>query len=342
MSLIRIYLRMPIPLVAFFLVTLTQDSLPRLGGPPGVVVRRAAWVMGTELRLTLQAPNQEAGQRIAEAALAAVRRADDLLSTWREDTELQRLNRAPAGETVRPSAALTTLLREVWAWWRETGGTFDPGVGPLIEAWGLRGTFRTPAPDVLARALERSGLRQFAFEPEEGTIARRSASAWMDSGGFGKGAALRSVEAGLRTAGIRAALVDFGGQGLAMGSSPDGPPSGGWIIGVAHPTDRLRPVRTLVVQDRSVSTSGQSERPGHILDPRSGRPVPAWGSVTVVARDPMVADILSTALFVMGPEDGLRWVSDQEDVGALFLILRDGWVDARWNRAMEPFLKERQ
>lgn len=164
----------------------------------------------------------------------------------------------------------------------------------------------------------------------------------MDSGGFGKGAALRSVEAVLRAAGICAALVDFGGQGLAVGSSPEGPPSGGWTIGVAHPAQRLVPVRELVVRDRSVSTSGQSERPGHILDPRSGRPVPAWGSVTVVAPDPMVADILSTALFVMGPEAGPRWADDRSDFGALFLILRHGRVEARWNHSMEPFLKERK
>jgi len=298
--------------------------------------------MGTELRLSLLAPTKEGGERAAEAALAAVREMDDLLSTWRGDTELHRVNRAPSGEAVRLSPALNALLREVWQWWRETGGTFDPAVGPLVDVWGVRETLKTPSPDELARARQQSGLRQFAFDPASGTLVRRSAGAWMDSGGFGKGAALRAVQAALRAAGIRAALVDFGGQGLAMGSSPDGPASGGWTIGVAHPTDRLVPVRALVVRDQSVSTSGQSEQAGHILDPRSGRPVPAWGSVTVVAQDPVVADILSTALFVMGPDDGLRWASGRNDVGALFLILRNGRVEARWNRAMEPLFKEKR
>jgi len=316
-----------------------------LGGSPAgtaqsVLVERRAWVMGTELTLKLVAPDAATGQRVAEAAFAAVRQADDLLSTWRQDTELARLNRSPVGKTLRLSPVLGSMLAEVWRWWRKTGGTFDPGVGPLVDVWGIRDSLRTPSAADVARALHQSGLRQFAFDSSRGTIVRRSPRAWMDSGGFGKGAALRSVEAVLRAAGVHAALVDFGGQGVAVGSSPEAPPSGGWIIGVAHPVERLVPVRELVVRDRSVSTSGQSEQPGHILDPRSGQPVPAWGSVTVVARDPMVADILSTALFVMGPEEGLRWVHDRVDVGALFLILRDGRVEARWNHAMEPFFKE--
>ncbi|MBI2536870.1 MAG: FAD:protein FMN transferase [Gemmatimonadetes bacterium] len=333
---------MTIPFIALLALVATQDRPPNLRDSGSVVVHRAAWVMGTELRLALVAQDERRGQEAAEAAFAAVRQLDDILSTWRDDTELQRLNRAPPGEVVRVSPALGALLSQVWRWWRETGGTFDPGVGPLVDVWGVRGTLRQPTEDELARALGNSGLRQFEFDPTRRNIVRRSAGAWLDSGGFGKGAALRSVQAVLRASGIHAALVDFGGQGLAVGSSPEAPPSGGWTIGVAHPAERLVPVRELVIRDRSVSTSGQSERPGHVLDPRWGRPVPAWGSVTVVAQDPLVADILSTALFVMGLDDGLRWVSGRNDVGALFLILRDGRVEARWNQAMEPFLKEKR
>ena len=330
---------MPILVIPILAIHLAQAN-PTDQPARAILVRRAAWVMGTELRLVVVAPDEQSGQRTGEGALAAVRRMDQVLSTWRDDTELQRLNRAPVGQLIRVSPELGGLLREVWRWWRETDGTFDPGVGPLIDVWGVRETLKAPPPDALARAREQSGLRRFELDSTRQTIVRRGTGAWMDSGAFGKGAALRSVEAVLRQSGIGAALVDFGGQGLALGSSPDGPPSGGWTIAVAHPVERLVPVRELVIRDRSVSTSGQSERPGHLLDPRSGRPVPAWGSVTVIAPDPLGADILSTALFVMGPDAGLQWASGRSDFGALFLVLRNGRVEARWNAALEPYLKE--
>jgi len=142
---------------------------------------------------------------------------------------------------------------------------------------------------------------------------------------------------------VRNALWNFGGQVLALGA-PAG--EAGWRVPVAHPSRREEPVMELVVRDRSVSTTSQSERwveaegerIGHVLDPRTGRPVPARGSVTVVASDPLVADVLSTALFVMGPEEGMRWARDRADVGVLFLIERAGTVESRWNPALEPYL----
>ncbi len=298
--------------------------------------------MGTELEIIFRASDRTAGQRVAESAFASVRRLDDVLSTWREDTQLARVNHAPVGSNQALSPALAELLGEVWRWWHDTDGTFDPAVGPLVDAWGIRTTLHRPSAAVLARARRASGLIHFQLDPVRGTITRLASGAWLDSGGFGKGAALRGVGAALWAAGIHSALVNFGGQVLALGSPPDAGEPGGWLIGVAHPARRDVAVRHLVLRDRSASTSGQSERPGHILDPRSGFPVPAWGSVTVVAADPMIADILSTALFVMGPDDGLRWAQGRSDVGALFLIPRGGRVEARWNRAMEPFLKETQ
>ncbi len=126
-----------------------------------------------------------------------------------------------------------------------------------------------------------------------------------------------------------------------------GDPREPWSIAVAHPFDRTRPVARLRVQGVAVSTSGNSERwverngsrIGHILDPRTGRPTASWGSVTVVAEDPLAADVLSTALYVQGPDEGLRWMRDDPDVGVLFLIDRAGALEARWNPAMERWFE---
>jgi FAD:protein FMN transferase len=300
--------------------------------------------MGTLLRVAVSAPNRVSGIQAIEQAFSAVRRADSLLSTWRDDSEIARVNRAVAGQPVALSGSLAAVLREAVQWHQLTGGVFDPAIGPLVDAWDFRGQGKTPDPAVLAQARRVSGFGQFSFADSGRVITRRNSAVWMDTGGFGKGVALRDARQALRRAGISSGLLNFGGQVVVLGANPDG---ADWIVPVAHPRHRLEQAARLHLRTGSASTSSQSERHvtiggsrfGHVLDPRTGRPVPAWGSVTVVAEDPAIADIVSTALLVLGPEKGLRWAKDRNDVAVLFLIDRTGRLERRWNAAMEQFLE---
>lgn len=305
-------------------------------------IEREAYLMGTLLRATVLAPDRTDWSPL-DAALAEVRRLDDVLSTWRPDAELARVNAAPLGAPVALSHELADVLAEVWEWAGATQYAFDPGVGALVDVWDLRGSGRRPEAGELERALSASGLDQFQLDVAARTLARGNEASWLDSGGFGKGAALRAARRELERRGIAHALLSFGGQVLAMG----GADPRGWLVWVAHPARRDQPVVALRLRDHSASTTSQSERYieaagerfGHVLDPRTGLPVPAWGSVTVVHRDPLLADILSTALFVLGPERGLAWAEGRGDVGALFLVERAGQLEARWTAAMTPFLE---
>jgi thiamine biosynthesis lipoprotein len=306
-------------------------------------VDRETYLMGTTLRITVKASSRAVGIEAIENAFNAVRRVDTLLSTWLDNSEIARLNQAPAGQPVPLSPDLYSLLSEAAHWCRLTGGAFDPAIGSLIDAWDFRGRGRVPSPEALSAARVGSGMTLFVFADGTRTVSRTNRAAWIDTGGFGKGAALREARRALRARGISSGILNFGGQVLVLGESPAG---GDWIVPVAHPSRRDHPVMRLHLQDRSASTSSQSERfltvsrrrVGHILDPSSGRPVPAWGSVTVVAEDPTVADVVSTALLVLGPERGLRWARGRRDLGVLFLVEREGRLERRWNPALEPFL----
>ena len=306
-------------------------------------VVREAFLMGTTLRAEVT------GERAA--ATAAIQQAFDtvaalelVLSTWREDSEIAALNRARPGETVHLSRGLADLLAEVEGWWRRTGGVFDPAVGALVDAWDLRGRGRVPTDNRLAEARDATGLEHFVFRRggASALATREVPGAWLDTGGFGKGAALRAAAAKLRTAGIASAALNFGGQVVFLGAGPD---RGGWLVPVAHPAHRHRPVAVLRVADASVSTSAQSERYvsvngaryGHILDPRTGRPAPAWGSVTVVSADPLAADVLSTALFVLGPHAGAAYAR-QHGIAALFLVQRGRELRSIVTPALLPLL----
>jgi thiamine biosynthesis lipoprotein len=299
--------------------------------------------MGTTLRAEVTGDRSVATAAIQQV-FDTVAALELVLSTWREDSEIAALNRAGPGVPVPLSRQLAGLLAEVEGWWRRTGGAFDPAVGALVDAWDLRGKGRVPGGPSLARARAASGLEHFVFQQgAAGTIARRGTTGgWLDTGGFGKGAALRAAAAKLRAAGIASASLNFGGQVVVLGAGPE---RGSWLVPVAHPADRSRPVVALRVADASVSTSAQSERYvsvngtryGHILDARTGRPVPAWGSVTVVNRDPLAADVLSTALFVLGPEAGAAYAR-QHGIAALFLVQRGGELQSIVTPALRPLL----
>jgi thiamine biosynthesis lipoprotein len=294
--------------------------------------------MGTTLAISVSSESRPISLQALDSAFAAVRRVDDVLNDWRTDTDLARLNHAPPGETVTVGPELRAYLGEVAEWTRRSGRAFDPGIGALVDAWDLRGKGRLPTGRSLERARAGSGLLHFGLEGTSPVAHRPTGASWIDAGGFGKGAALRAAREQLLSAGVRGALLNFSGQVVVLGDTV-------LLVDVASPRDRLDPVARLQLRDASASTTSQSERFveidgrrfGHVIDPRSGTPVPAWGSVTVVHPDPMVADILSTALFVMGPTEGVRW-SEAQGVAALFLVSRGDSLEILSTSPIQPLL----
>jgi thiamine biosynthesis lipoprotein len=262
-------------------------------------------VMGTSFVLTVTSASRDTALSASEAAVREVERVEALLSTWRDDTPLARLNAAAPGVATAVPPELFALLKRVFEWEKATGGAFDPAVGPLVTAWGLRTGGRIPDAAVLAQAREASRPDLFTFEESSLRVTRRDALAGIDEGAWGKGWALDRAAEVAGEAGGSSFVLDLGGQVLARGEETS--------VDVADPRDRARAVAKLRLKDASASTSGNSERGvamngrhiGHLLDPRTGEPARDFGSVTVVAKDGLTADVLSTAFFVLGPEEGM-------------------------------------
>jgi thiamine biosynthesis lipoprotein len=295
--------------------------------PADSLAVREAWVMGTRVRVSVEAPSGLRAAALGELVVREIERIDRLLSTWDDGSALSQLNGARPGFGQPVASELLDLLTELDAWSRTTGNAFEPRVGSLVDVWDLRGPGSSPTRDQVERALGAS--RPGAIVIENGTLTRTSDAAWIDSGAFGKGAALRSVATLVAASDGPSPriLVDLGGQLLV--AAPQHNP---WVVDVAHPFHRAVVAARLRVTAGSVATSGTSERGRHILDPRTGGPVEAWGSVTVVHDDPLAADILSTALFVMGPEGGRAW-AEEAGVRALFLVSDGDTVRSEWTSA---------
>ena len=313
-----------------------------LAGPahPALVERRVA-VMGTLFAAAIVAESREQALTASESAIEEVRRVEDLLTTWR-DSPLARLDAAEVGRSVKLDDELFGLLAGVFAWSARTSRAFDPTVLPLVRAWDLRGAGRVPSSRKLAEALRATGVERFRLDVAHRTAARLDALAGIEEGGWGKGYALDRAAEKLELGGTaaRGALLDLGGQVIGRGRDAEGRD---WSITVADPRRRDQPVVALRLSNASASTSGNSERGrvvegrriGHLLDPRTGEPASEFGSVTAVAPSALHSDILSTAFFVLGPEEGLALSERLRREGipneALFLVVRGDRLEARFS-----------
>ena len=306
------------PALALALVVLGAAG-PAPGAPASTLDRELA-AMGTRLQVRVEAADRRSALAASEAAVRAVEAAEARLSTWRQESELARFNGSAPGLWVALSPALERDLGQAARWWRETGGAFDPGVASLVAAWDLRAGGRVPKAGELAAALQAAGLRH--LEIVDGRARRAVDGFGVEEGGFGKGIALDAAAGAAVAAGAQCVELELGGQLAVAGDC------GVRTIGIAHPRRRYEVVAWLELRSGSAATSGNSERSvtiggvpfGHLLDPSTGRPVADWGSVTVVSQDPVAADCLATALYVMGPERGLRWASAHPDVAAVFAV----------------------
>jgi thiamine biosynthesis lipoprotein len=299
-------------------------------GAAATTVERQVEVMGTTLRVEVEGADRTAALAVAESLLREVEATERRLSTWRDDSELAALNAAPAGTWRALSAETFAALAGAWSCAERTGGAFDPTLAPLVAAWGLRTGGRLPSATELAAARAATGPERLALDAGRRRVGKRS-PVTIDEGAFGKGAALDAALAADSSAGF--VRIDLGGQ-LAWRGAP-----APQTVALADPRDRGRPALdlTLAAERGSLATSGDGERRfavggetfGHLLDPRTGRPARDFGSVVVAAASGLEADCLSTALFVLGPERGARWLAGAgRGVEAVYLVVESGRLRA--------------
>lgn len=247
-------------------------------------------VMGTILQVAVEAGDDATAQALAAQALTIAAHWDDVLTTWRAEGELARLNAAAGGGPFAPSADLRAALATMLQMSGTTGGAFNPAVGTTVEMWrgAAAGARPQPAP-ALAEALRLTA---------EGALL--ASGVRLDAGAVGKGIALDAAARALVAGGATAVWLDFGGSSqLAWsgGRRPRAVAVAGVATGVVH--------GVLEFRDGALATSrasGAGAAQGPIVDPRSGAPVPAPRLATVRCRDATSADVWSTALVVRGRE----------------------------------------
>ena len=259
--------------------------------------------MGMPVRIVLYAPAGQ-GPAAARRAFDRIAMLDRMMSDYRPDSELRRLQERPQ-EWVGVSAELLDVLTRSAAIASASGGAFDPTIGPLVGLWRrARDTGRLPDPAELERARALVGWQLVARDPARRAIRRKNAGMRLDLGGIAKGYILQEGLATLRAHGVPRALVAAGGDIVAGDPPPD---ARGWRIDVSGASAEFT-ARALALTNAAVATSGPTAqfavidgiRYSHVVDPRTGAGVTNAIVAHVIAPDGATADALATALGVVG------------------------------------------
>jgi thiamine biosynthesis lipoprotein len=263
-----------------------------------VAVARNA--MATRFEIVLFGNDPNALRASGEEALNEIERLEAQLSLYRPSSEIANINARAAREPVRVEPSLFRLLQHAKQLSEETEGAFDITIAPLMRAWGLMGgKGKVPTKTELAEARARVGMHLLELDPKNFTIRFARPSVMLDLGAIGKGYAIDQAAEILRESGVTRALI-HGGTSTAF--TIGGP----WQIAIA--SDGEEPITTVELENTALSVSavwGKSFRVGkktygHIIDPRTGKPVQRALLAAVVLPSATDTDALSTALLTVG------------------------------------------
>jgi thiamine biosynthesis lipoprotein len=286
--------------------------------------RQTRFAMSTTLTVQVSASREPAWQELFEYADRAAWQFDHR----RSEAALGRVNRAGGGSPPDPVLAVLETAQVVAA---ASDGAFDPTVLALTELWSFDTGGQVPTPAQIEQARSLVDFSKVTIDP--GGSVRLADGVRFDLGGIAKGAVVDLTADYLATEGYEEFLIDAGGDilvsGLKQGRTP-------WRIAIRHPRDSQAVLGVVALGQKgkriAVVTSGDyeryfeqdGERYHHILDPRSGYPAQSLVSVTVVASTCALADALSTAVFVLGPERGLDLLARFPDAEGLLIAEREG------------------
>ena len=265
--------------------------------------------MGVDVRIVVYAPDKLGAERACAAAFERFAELDTIMSDYRIDSELNRLCAGAGGPATPVSRDLFTVLERSQDVARRSGGAFDVTCGPIVRLWRrARKTRALPSPNEIERARALVGWQHLHLDARKQTARLDLAGMQLDLGGIGKGYGDDGAQQVLKRFGITRALVDAGGDLVVSG-----PPPGetGWKIAVPNAADHAD-APPLLFANRAISTSGDTEqfvdiggkRYSHIVDPRTGQALTDRIAVTVLARDGLTSDGLSTAVSVLGVAKG--------------------------------------
>lgn len=305
-------------------------------------------IFGTTYHINVVLPEgKERLQTLAQGIQNELEQVDAAMSTWKDDSELSRLNQKPdQSEWTTLSPPLFEVIERAQEIAELTGGAFDVTIGPVVNLWGFGPEARpveVPSASELDDVLAVTGYRYLELDAAARAV-RSKQPQYIDLSGIAKGYGVDAVARFLDSEGVGAYLIEIGGEVRVNGRKPDG---GAWRLAIEEPSEQARRVNKIVAMDRqAMATSGdyrnyyesEGQRYSHTIDPSTGKPVTnTLASVTVIADDSMTADALATAFTVMGYEQAMS-LATRENIPAYFIVRGDGGFDTHQAPAFSSYV----
>ena len=284
--------------------------------------------------------DERSGKKAIDKAFEEIARLEALFSAFKEESELSKINRMNANETFKPSAEVFDLIERDIEYNEKTKGAFDITVKPLVDLWARsKNEKKLPSHADIKKELTRIGTRYIILDKLNKSVSFNREGVKIDLGGAAQGYATDRAIKVLKENGIENALVNLGGDMYCMGRKSKDEP---WNVGIQHPRNKNKLFFEVRLEDKAINTSGDYEkyfilngtRYSHIIDPRTGYPVGGnVVSATIIDDDSTRADMLATALCVLGRE-GLGAVESIKGADAILIIKDKGALKIEMTRGL--------
>lgn len=292
-------------------------------------------LMDTVVDVKVDGRNSE---KLVAEVFATMEDLEGMLSRFIDDSEIAQINER-AGQWVKVSPITLEVIELGLKMGDLTSGVFDITIGAVLDLWGFgSGQYYIPSEEELAEVLATVDYTQVEVDQAQGQV-RIPVGTVLDLGGIAKGYIIDAGTDILRKANVQRSIINAGGDISVIGRRPDNTP---WRVGVQNPQKPTEIRWILPLDDQSVVTSGdyqrffvyEDERFHHIIDPQTGHPARGINSVTVVGASSAVCDAYSTAVFVLGWEEGRHLVEKLSGVEAIIISGSDTWISPGLAQAM--------